>query len=215
MNFSNVRNNALKYLGYQGQIIDDALQSLLMECYQELTALADFKVTCKVFPLKQSPLTILEANLNISYPDLCQLFSACHHVIIIGCTLGIAVDRRSKYYSHIDMTRMTVFDALASSYLEALCDDYEHYHFPQNRTFRFCPGYGQTPISLNHSLAQLLDSYRQIGLSVDPHDNLLPQKSMIGLIGLGNKKHHKTCKHCINLENCYFRKRGQRCYKTD
>ena len=88
-------------------------------------------------------------------------------------------------------------------------------HFPQNRTFRFCPGYGQTPISLNHSLAQLLDSYRQIGLSVDPHDNLLPQKSMIGLIGLGNKKHHKTCKHCINLENCYFRKRGQRCYKTD
>lgn len=215
MNFSNVRNNALKYLGYQGQKIDSNLQILLHDCFQELTNIADFKVTYKVFSLKLSPLTIREADLNICYPDLCQLFASCHHVAIIGCTLGLEVDRRSKYYSHVDMTRMTVFDALASSYLEALCDDYEKKHFPKDRTYRFCPGYGQTPISLNKTLARLLDSYHQIGLSVDLHDNLLPQKSMIGLIGLGSDRRLKTCDHCINIKNCYFRKRGQRCYETN
>lgn len=215
MNFSDIRNNALKYLGYQGQNIDDRLSTLLSNCFQELKDIAQFKVTYKIFSLSQSPLTIKEANIKIDYPDLQKLFVDCHHVIVIGCTLGIAVDQKTKYYSHFDMTKMTVLDALASSYLEALCDEFENQHFPWKKTFRFCPGYGQTPISLNKQLSVLIDSYRKIGLSVDHHDILLPQKSMIGLIGIGSNQQTKNCDHCINIKNCYFRKRGQRCYKTN
>lgn len=215
MNFSKVKEGALKYLGYQGQTIDYSIASMLDECLNEIDKMSSFKVVYKSFPLDFDPLLIKEVNININYPDLIDLLNNCHDVIIIACTLGIQVDKRSKYYSHIDMTKMTIFDAIASSYLEAKCDEYERHHIIGKRTFRFCPGYGNVPIELNRELAKVIDSHRKIGLTVQDSHILLPQKSMIGLIGLGDNNRKKSCKNCLNIKNCDFRKRGQICYKID
>ena len=215
MNFLKIKENALKYLGYQGQNINHSIACLIDECLEEIHKMASFKVVYKTFPLSFKPLFIKEANIDINYPDLNDLLAYCHDVVIIACTLGIQVDKRSKYYSHIDMTKMTIFDAIASSYLEAKCDEYERIHIIGKRTFRFCPGYGNVPIELNMELARVVDSYRKIGLTVQDSHILLPQKSMIGLIGLGDNSPKKSCKNCLNIKNCDFRKRGQTCYKID
>ena len=100
MNFSKVKDNALKYLGYQNQKIDDSFFQLLDECLQEIDQMASFKVTYQSFPLSFDPLYIENAHINIHYPDLMELFQNCHDVIVIGCTLGIQIDRKLKYYSH-------------------------------------------------------------------------------------------------------------------
>ena len=40
---------------------------------------------------------------------------------------GIELDKLLRYYSMIDMTKMTVMDALASSYIEIKCDEFQVY----------------------------------------------------------------------------------------
>ena len=159
MNFSKIKENALKYLGYHHQTLDEKLNNLIDEC--------------------------------------------------------IEVEKRSHYYSHIDMTKATIFDAVASSFLEVKCNEYEDEQLIGKRTFRFCPGYGRVPIELNKELAFIIESSKKIGLTVQESNILLPQKSMIGLIGLGDNRKEKTCQNCLHIKDCNFRKRGQTCYAKD
>lgn len=215
MNFLKIKENALKYLGYDHQSIDVHLHQLIDECIEEIDKMSSFKVTYRKFPLSFHPLKIDEIDLNIDYPDLNQLFQNCHDVVIIACTLGLQFDQKAHYYSHIDMTKATVLDAVASSYLEAKCDTFENNNFIGKRTFRFCPGYGNVPIELNKELARIIESYKKIGLTVQESNILLPQKSMIGLIGLGDLKKEKSCLNCFHIKDCDFRKRGQTCYAKD
>ena len=205
-----IKENALKYLGYLDNQVDSNTEILLNECLKELE-----QVTPKFMYQTHHPLTIKELNLTINYPDLIDLFDSCDRIVIIACTLGLQLDQQLRYYSKINLTKMTVMDALASSYIEIKCDEYEAKQNFGKRTFRFCPGYGNVPLELNKNLANALNCSKHIGLTVQESNLLLPQKSMIGLIGLGDEKLTKHCFSCVNKENCMYRKRGQRCYKKD
>lgn len=173
------------------------------------------KFMYQIFSLEHHPLLIKELNLSLEYSDLIDLFDSCDKVVIIACTLGIELDKLLRYYSMIDMTKMTVMDALASSYIEIKCDEFEEKQNFGKHTFRFCPGYGNVPLEINQKLVNALNCDKHIGLTVQENNLLLPQKSMIGLIGIGDEKLNKHCFSCINLENCIYRKKGQRCYKKD
>ena len=209
-----IKENALKYLGYQNQKLDQQTNLLLDQELEELKQFS-FKYMYKIYTLSKQPLKIKELDLNIDYPDLIDLFDSCDRIVIIACTLGLQLDQQLRYYSKINLTKMTVMDALASSYIEIKCDEYEAKQNFGKRTFRFCPGYGNVPLELNKNLANALNCSKHIGLTVQESNLLLPQKSMIGLIGLGDEKLTKHCFSCVNKENCMYRKRGQRCYKKD
>lgn len=209
-----IKENALKYLGYLDNQVDSNTEILLNECLKELEQVTP-KFMYQIYTLTHHPLTIKELNLTINYPDLNDLFDSCDRIVIIACTLGLQLDQQLRYYSKINLTKMTVMDALASSYIEIKCDEYEAKQNFGKRTFRFCPGYGNVPLELNKNLANALNCSKHIGLTVQESNLLLPQKSMIGLIGLGDEKLTKHCFSCVNKENCMYRKRGQRCYKKD
>ena len=209
-----IKENALKYLGYLDNQVDSNTEILLNECLKELEQVTP-KFMYQIYTLTHHPLTIKELNLTINYPDLIDLFDSCDRIVIIACTLGLQLDQQLRYYSKINLTKMTVMDALASSYIEIKCDEYKANQNFNKRTFRFCPGYGNVPLELNKNLANALNCSKHIGLTVQESNLLLPQKSMIGLIGLGDEKLTKHCFSCVNKENCMYRKRGQRCYKKD
>ena len=209
-----IKENALKYLGYLDNQVDSNTEILLNECLKELEQVTP-KFMYQIYTLTHHPLTIKELNLTINYPDLIDLFDSCDRIVIIACTLGLQLDQQLRYYSKINLTKMTVMDALASSYIEIKCDEYEAKQNFGKRTFRFCPGYGNVPLELNKNLANALNCSKHIGLTVQESNLLLPQKSMIGLIGLGDEKLTKHCFSCVNKENCMYRKRGQRRYKKD
>lgn len=209
-----IKENALKYLGYPNNQVDEQTNALLNDCLKELEQVTP-KFMYQIFTLDHHPLKIKELNLTINYSDLVDLFDSCNKVVIIACTLGLEIDKRLRYYSKFDMTKMTIMDALASSYIEAKCDEFEAKQNFKKRTFRFCPGYGNVPIKINKILANAINCSKHIGLTVQANNLLLPQKSMIGLIGLGDERLIKHCFSCINKENCIYRKRGQRCYKKE
>ena len=59
---------------------------------------------------------------------------------------------------------------------------------------------GHVPIELNKELAFIIESSKKIGLTVQESNILLPQKSMIGLIGLGDNRKEKTCQNCLHIK---------------
>ena len=112
-----IKKNALKYLGYLNNQVDQQTDKLLNECLLEIEKLKP-KFMYQFFSLEHHPLLIKELNLSLEYSDLIDLFDSCDKVVVIACTLGIELDKLLRYYAMIDMTKMTVMDAFASSYIE-------------------------------------------------------------------------------------------------
>ncbi|MDO4467882.1 MAG: vitamin B12 dependent methionine synthase [Bacillota bacterium] len=205
MNISKIKQEALKYLGYYGQNLESSFLSLFDSCLEEIISLQNFKVTYATYKLEDCP-------ISLQYPGLETFFAGCSNVVFIGCTLGIELERKLKYYQAIDLTRMCVMDSIASAYVEVACDAFEEEHFPKERTYRFCPGYGKVPIELNKEIAKHIDLYKKTGITITDTNLLIPQKSMIGFIGIGKNQPKKSCIGCMHSEGCSFRKRGQTCY---
>ena len=217
MDFQIIRENALRYLGYQSPFESLTLEisNLLDECIEEINQTAQPKVIVKKFKLAKDPLRLEESGDQILGEQMADMLKDCEECLLIGCTLGIAMERKIKFYAKIDMTKSTVMDAAASAYLEEYCDRYEETLGFDDRTYRACPGYGDFPLEFNRRIAALLDISKKIGVTITQNNLLIPQKSMLGLIGIGNDKRKKSCGNCVMIESCPFRKRGQRCYRTD
>lgn len=205
MNTLKIRESALKYLGYYGQGLESSFLELFDSCLKEVETLQHFKASYATYSLKNSP-------ISLNYPGLEEFFAGCNEVVFIGCTLGLEIERKIKYYQAFDLTRMCILDSIASAYIEEACDEFENVHLPKNRTYRFCPGYGKVPIEVNKEIAQYIDLYRKTGITITDTNLLLPQKSMIGFIGIGKDSLKKSCEGCMHSESCSFRKRGQTCY---
>lgn len=207
-----VTAQALTYLKIDATLVDDATMALIEQCFGQLQDIATPHFITKIYPLTHAPLMM--EDISLDFPELTTLFADCHAVLVIGATLGIAVDRESRRLSRTDMAKLVVFDAVASSYLEAVSDQHERTLDLGVRTFRYCPGYGTVPLELNRVLCRALQMDKHIGLTVQPSMLLLPQKSIIGLIGLGADGVPKSCEGCHNFTDCVFRKKEQRCYRV-
>lgn len=155
MDFQVVRENALKYLGYQAPMFEGltpGISSLLGECIEEIKQIAQPKVIVKRFKLAKDPLRLEESGDEILGQQMEDMLEDCEECILIGCTLGIVMERKIKFYAKVNMTKSTVMDAAASAYLEEHCDRYEETLGFDNRTYRACPGYGDFPLEFNKEL---------------------------------------------------------------
>lgn len=193
---------------------DERTNQLIDECLLEVKQIAYFKVTYQIFDFIHHPLTLKDINIKLESSDLEFYFEDCQKCLVIACTLGVDIDRRIKYYEHIDMAKAVVFDAVSSRYLEECCDEYEKTLNLKKHTFRFAPGYGNIPIELNKELGRILKIDKTIGVSINEGGLFIPMKSMLAMIGIG-ETHKKSCLSCIRKESCQLRKGGQRCYERD
>lgn len=207
-----LKSNALRYLGCYDTKVDAQLSNLVDDCIVEVKSVANPAFVSKRVKIAHNPLRIEDGDISLAYGDLEKLLSNCEECVVVAVTLGQEIERKTKYYSHSDMAKMTVFDAVASAYVEEVCDRFEEKLNLGNRTMRFCPGYGDVDIALNRALAQLLMCDKHIGLFVQASNILLPQKSMIGIIGIGESDFKQSCDNCKAKADCVLRKKGLRCY---
>lgn len=207
-----VKQQALKYLGYTAQSLSLELQQLLDDCIQEVESVSQPKIYHQLYSLQTHPLTIDDVDVR-GISALEQGLQGCDKVVVIAATLGVEVDKKIKYYGVFDMQRAVVFDAVASAYLEAVCDAYEAKQLDRIRTFRYAPGYSDIPLSLNQTFAQKLNVYKHLGVAITSSDLFVPMKTMLGIIGIGHQhEKRKRCNGCKQLKNCEFIRRKQTCY---
>lgn len=202
----------LRYLGWRGAL-DEPMRQLLDSCAQEVRTLRPSFAHAR-FSLSHDPLRLSEAGIVLPSAQLDRSFRMCDACEVVGITLGAEAERLVRYYALIDMARMSVLDAMLSAWVEECCDESERQIITETRTARLCPGYGDIPLALNEPLGAAL-SLPRIGLYVKAGGALSPQKSMIGLIGIGAVGQPKNCGSCIRSNDCEYRKRGERCYASD
>ena len=211
-----IRKRMLKYLGYgNGQEPSGEIKKLLEECLEEVKKEACPKAVVRKFHLDHDPLCLRETGVEIAGKQIGELLDGCEECLLIGCTLGISIERTIRRMEKINMTKAVAMDAAASAYLECFCDDYEGKLGIADRTFRACPGYGDFPLEFNQKIPKLLDIPKTLGAAVTASDLLIPQKTMLGIIGIGTTGQKRSCAACVRRKSCSFRKRGERCYEID
>ena len=200
VNYSDLREPILTYLGFHGGMADGETEARIREILPRVEKAARFR---------RSEGRFTALPLFLQKEPYLSFLSGCSSVVLEAVTLGGEADLLILRLSKEDMAAGVIADACASALLEALSDEAEEV-LGEGRTYRFCPGYGGSDIA---DVKYILDAVRadRIGICLQKSGLMLPQKSMAGFVGLG-KKAQKTCAGCILQEHCTYRREGRVCY---
>lgn len=216
------RREVLQYLQWRGNEIPSDVDAMIDQAIADTLAVCTPKYIWKQFSLDRSDrLMIPELSLELPGENIRELLSDCDSCIFMAATLGNALERQIRMAQARDLSRAIILDCCGSSAIEAVCDAVEteiadaltgSIYF----TDRFSPGYGDFPLDFQHDLIRVLDTSRQIGLTLTDSCILLPRKSVTAIIGLADKpqtKRFRGCSYCSMFEQCRYRKAGKYCGK--
>lgn len=214
------RAEAMRYMGYKNQKPSDNIVSLIDECENVLLSLIKPRYTYKVFELDKSDNMIYVKGTSLGFEgnDIRSHLSECDRCILMCATVSADVDKIIRSYETTDMTKAVVTDCLASAAVEQVCNQAEaeiktslkDYNF----TWRFSPGYGDFPLSIQPEFLKVLDAQKRIGLNCTDSLILIPRKSVTAVIGISENeisKGKRGCICCSMRDRCEYRKRGDHC----
>jgi 5-methyltetrahydrofolate--homocysteine methyltransferase len=204
------RGETVRYLGGAGVKMNSSMESLLDSCESELLKAAVPKYLYKKISVAQDG--IFEGE------DVRRHLSGCEYAYAVCVTLGAAVDRLIRSSQVSDMAKAVVIDAMASAAVENAAAQVDGLIADENAgkflTWRFSPGYGDYPLSVQDRLLSILDAPRKIGLCVNSNSLLTPTKSVTAVLGVSQNpipKGRRGCAVCNLAKDCKFRKAGTRC----
>ena len=216
------RAEVLQYLGWRGSEIPSEVEAQIDGCIAETLATVQPRYIYKVFEIKRLKNHIQLAGTDVFLPgqDVQKLLNDSQSCVLMAATLGSGLETCIRRAQGRDMTRAIILDCCGSAAIEAVCDiaEMEIRSALGNEYFtdRFSPGYGDMPVGFQREMTALLDTGRQIGLTLTDTDILTPRKSVTAVIGLAEKpqtKRFRGCAYCSMFENCTFRKAGKTCGK--
>ena len=204
------RREVVRYLGGAGVSMNADMERLMDSCEQQLLDCARPKYLYQILSLPQDALTVGQ--------DIQRHLEGCDKAAVMCATLGAEVDRLIRVAQVRDMAQAVVLDAMASTAIEQVCTQVDEIIAAQNperfMTFRFSPGYGDYPISLQRDFLRLLDAPRKIGLSLSESCLLVPAKSVTAVAGLSASpvpRRKRGCAVCNLKMTCQYRRNGEHC----
>ena len=203
-----IKKETLRYLGYRGEP-DELTASLLERCDKAFSEVTP-AYCCKVLPKSECEI-LLQGN------DINEHLEGCAKVIVFAATLGAASEKLIRTAEISDMAYAVVLDAYASAFIEDYCDRCEEELRCKTGgffTWRYSPGYGDYPISVQSDFIRFLSADKQIGLTATENHILIPRKSVTAIIGIsenGMQDEKYGCDSCNMRETCKYRKDGQSC----
>lgn len=209
------KNEILKYLGYQGQVLTDQFQAELDQAITELLQIVELKNIWKTMQRDQLQHVLLGK-------DIISHLGNAEQVILLAATLGQEVDFELRRSQNIDMKQAVILDATASviieTYLDQLEDQLREQFFEENLflSTRFSPGYGDMPLNVQQDFLQILDANRKIGVHIANQGLMLPMKSVTCVMGILEKPISKIadpCSICLFRGDCALKRRGGYCGK--
>lgn len=214
--------HVLRYMGMPPGGVDEALESLVRTCVQQLDNLVAPKWLHRVVALQFVPDGVqLDTGLLLPGKDLAQHLAGCNRAVLFCLTLGAQVDAAIRREQHSDMLRALALDCAAAAAVELLCDQVEEelrHKFPGCYfPYRFSPGYGDLPLTVQPALLDLLDAPRRAGLCTSDTCILTPRKSVTAILGISDipvPRHRQSCSTCPAFGGCRFRKEGDHCGRS-
>ncbi len=184
---------AARYLGYGDSQPDEVIVRMMSECeapLQEACGPAFGYGVFDIVPVSETELALSECAMRLTGHDIVKHLEGCSRVILMAVTLGAGVDALLRQLQVTNMPNALLTDAMAGALLEQLCDDIQlelQEHFPTCRqTWRFSPGYGDLPLSLQPEFLATLEAGKRLGLHVTESGMLTPMKSVTAIVGLAD-----------------------------
>ena len=208
---------ALRYMGCPGGKADETILALVEGCAAKILGAARPKWLYRVFDLLPGEDGVtLDCGLHLPGKDLADHLAGCHKAALLCATLSAPVDGLIRRTEPVDMAAALALDACATAAIEAVCDQAEaviQAEFPGcSFPFRFSPGYGDLPITLQTDILNLLDAPRKIGLCATANSILTPRKSVTAVIGVSfgpPSAKKRGCALCNLRGHCQFQCRGK------
>ena len=218
------KSEVLRYLGHNGQEIDNDLNSKIYQCIKETKNEIDTKYVYQIYDIKKdlnlNTVQFENTNLILKSKDISELLRDCDKCVLMCATLGFNIEKNIRRYSYNNLTKGIIIDACATTSIEEVCDLVQDSILDKvakeekSLTMRYSPGYGDLDISANRDILNVLDAHRKIGVTVTNTGIMIPRKSVVALIGITNEKIGKvkrTCENCSNRFNCEYRRKADGC----
>ncbi len=182
---------AARYLGYGETQPDETILALMKECEEPLLAACNPVYSVGIFDMEcvnESEVRLAECALTLTGKDIVNHLVGCTKVAVIAATLGAGVDALIRRLQLGNMPKALLTDAMAGAVMEQICDDIQaeiQTKMPLFRqTWRFSPGYGDLPITIQEDLLAAVEAGKRVGLATTDSHMLTPLKSVTAIIGL-------------------------------
>ena len=198
---------------------EPAIRKLAEGCARELLGVVRPRWAARTFELTPEEGGVrLSSGLLLPGEDLKRPLAGCRRAVLFCATLSAQADALIRRAESGDMLRALALDSCATAAVEQLCDQIElelQRQFPGSFfPFRYSPGYGDLPLTLQSSLLALLDAPRQVGLCASASHILTPRKSVTAILGVADhpiQASVRSCLGCPARESCQYRKSGGHC----
>lgn len=212
------RAAALRYMGYRGAP-DERTDALIDQCEEKLLNAAEPKYVWRVFDIERSEeLRLSGCGFSLSGESIRGHLKSCEKAAVIAATLSAGTDRFLKRAALEDGLTGLICDALASAYAEQVSEQARAEVLASmggfSGTWVFAAGYGDFPLEAARSLIECVDASRRIGVSLTGSDMLIPQKTIVGIMGLSENpidNARRSCDDCNMKDRCRFQKNGSHC----
>ncbi|RAK10307.1 hypothetical protein C8C77_10825 [Halanaerobium saccharolyticum] len=187
------RTEVLRYLQTSKDLEDDNINRLIAEATAEIKNLINFRYLYQKFPieLNENGIKVKGTTLTLEGKSIKKHLKNYGEIYIMAATLGAQVDKKISYYEKVSVTKSMIFDACATTAIEAGCDQVEAEIKKEvlaagneDITFRYSPGYGDLGIEIQKEVLRILEAPKKIGLTASKYNMLIPTKSVTAIIGV-------------------------------
>ena len=217
------RSEALRYMGYAGQPLDELLDSRIDALIERCESTCAPGWTYRTFPveLAEDGVHLLGTTLVLPGKNIREHLAGARECAVMAITLGLANERELQRAQQQSQLEGVVLDACSSALAEVVADACnaaiveEAHARGLYAKWRYSPGYGDLPLSVQPTVLAVVDAQRRLGITLTDGNLMIPTKSVTALVGLFDEPQdeHRTCANCPFAEHCNLRKEGTPCYQ--
>ena len=217
------RAEVLRYLGYHGQALTHELDERVDATVQRCLSVAKPRASLASFEVRSvtdDAVELAGTVLRLTGHDIAAHLADATEVVLFAVTIGVDVDRELRRLSLVDPAEQVIFDSAATALVERAADAADAharaYVAGQGSyaSWRFSPGYGDLPLSVQRDFLATLDATRQLGITLTPSNLMIPTKSVTAIVGVHPVPQpglESSCSMCTLAEFCTIRQTGRTC----
>ncbi len=194
-----LRREVLRYLGMgtsDPETVDPRILEGIEGALAELRRRTRPRLLRKICPLafqgEFGDLLSFGESFSVKSRSLQVNLRDCSEIVLFAATLGVEADQLIRRASSRDISQGLIMEASATALIEDFCDgcqmEIEEEMNRQGKTLRprFSPGYGDFDITHQKDMVRLLDTPRQLGVSLTEGGMLVPSKSVTAVMGIAS-----------------------------
>ncbi|MBP5433149.1 vitamin B12 dependent-methionine synthase activation domain-containing protein [Ruminococcus sp.] len=215
------KTEAARYMGVRGEP-DSAVLELLDRAEKQVREALRPKYVYIETDISMTEEGVLLGAMTepLTGEDIRRHLKGCDKAVLLAATLSQEADKFIRQAAVTNMAYSLALDCICSAAIEQVCERAEEEIFSKlsapYRTWRFSPGYGDLPLTLQRGFLLALNAQRRIGLTVTDSSLLIPSKSVTAVIGISDApvtKGSHGCAVCTMKDSCAYRLSGINCKK--